>query len=49
MDHNVLLAFGLTAFAGLCTGIGSVIALVARRTSKRFLSTSLGFSAGVMT
>lgn len=48
MDKNVLLAFGLTAFAGLATGIGSLMALVMKRTNKRFLSGSLGFSAGVM-
>ncbi|MBW6502602.1 MAG: zinc transporter ZupT [Bacteroidales bacterium] len=46
---NLLFAFGLTLFAGLSTGIGSVIALLARRTNIRFLSVSLGFSAGVMT
>jgi len=48
MDDNILLAFGLTLFAGLSTGIGSGIALVARRTNTKFLSVSLGFSAGVM-
>jgi ZIP family zinc transporter len=48
MDRNVLLAFGLTLFAGLATGIGSAIAFFGRRTSKRFLSAALGFSAGVM-
>ncbi len=45
---NVLFAFGLTLFAGLATGIGSVIALVSHRSSTRFLSVALGFSAGVM-
>lgn len=45
---NVALAFSLTLFAGLSTGIGSAIALFARRTNTRFLSVSLGFSAGVM-
>ncbi len=48
MDNNVLLAFGLTVFAGLSTGIGSAIAFFAKTTSKKFLSVSLGFSAGVM-
>lgn len=49
MDSGtVLLAFGLTLFAGLSTGIGSAIALLARRTSTRFLTVALGFSAGVM-
>lgn len=41
-------AFLLTLLAGLATGVGSVIALVSKRTTPRFLSISLGFSAGVM-
>lgn len=40
--------FILTLFAGLSTGVGSLIAFVAKKTNKRFLSLSLGFSAGVM-
>lgn len=48
MKGDIWLAFGLTAIAGLSTGIGSAIALFAKKTSKRFLSVSLGFSAGVM-
>ena len=44
----VLFAFGLTLFAGLSTGIGSLIALCAKHTNTRFLSLALGFSAGVM-
>jgi len=48
MHENLLLAFGLTLFAGLSTGIGSGIALVTTRTNKKFLSVALGFSAGVM-
>lgn len=47
-SHNVLIAFGLTLFAGLSTGIGSAIAFFARRTNTKLLSVSLGFSAGVM-
>lgn len=48
-DHqNVLLAFALTLFAGLSTGIGSAIAFFTKTTNTRFLSVSLGFSAGVM-
>lgn len=43
-----MLAFLLTLFAGLSTGIGSLIAFFAKSTNKRFLSVSLGFSAGVM-
>ena len=46
--NNILQAFFLTLLAGLSTGIGSGIAMVARRTNRRFLSVSLGFSAGVM-
>ncbi|MBN1772628.1 MAG: zinc transporter ZupT [Deltaproteobacteria bacterium] len=48
MDDHVLLAFGLTLFAGLSTGIGSAIGFFARKTNTRFLSAALGFSAGVM-
>ena len=44
----VAIAFALTLFAGLATGIGSVLALFARTTNTRFLSAALGFSAGVM-
>lgn len=47
MEENVLFALGLTVFAGLSTGIGSALAFFSK-TSKRFLSVSLGFSAGVM-
>lgn len=45
---NVLIAFGLTLFAGLATGVGSALAFFAKRTNTRFLSGALGFSAGVM-
>lgn len=45
---EVWIAFGLTVFAGMATGIGSVIAFTAKRTNYRFLSISTGFSAGVM-
>jgi len=46
--NTVLFAFGLTLFAGLSTGIGSAIAFFAKQTNTKFLSVSLGFSAGVM-
>ncbi|XTP52732.1 zinc transporter ZupT [Niallia sp. Krafla_26] len=46
--ENVLLAFGLTLFAGLATGIGSILAFFTSRTNTKFLSLALGFSAGVM-
>lgn len=48
MNGNIWLAFGLTVLAGLSTGIGSVIAFFAKKTNTKFLSISLGFSAGVM-
>lgn len=48
MSQQVLIAFLLTLFAGLSTGIGSAIAFFAKRTNTSFLSVSLGFSAGVM-
>jgi len=47
-QHTIFIAFVLTMFAGLSTGIGSLIALVAKRTNTKFLCVSLGFSAGVM-
>lgn len=46
--NNVMVAFLITLFAGLATGIGSLIAFLAKSTNKKFLSISLGFSAGVM-
>jgi ZIP family zinc transporter len=46
--RQVWIAFGLTLFAGMATGIGSIIAFTARRTNYRFLSVATGFSAGVM-
>lgn len=45
---NIWIAFLLTLVAGLSTGIGSCIAFIAKQTNKKFLSVSLGFSAGVM-
>lgn len=49
METNaILFAFGLTLFAGLSTGIGSILAFFTKTTNTKFLSFSLGFSAGVM-
>jgi ZIP family zinc transporter len=48
VHENFWIAFGLTLLAGLSTGFGSAIALFAKRTNTKFLSFSLGFSAGVM-
>lgn len=45
---NILYAFLLTLFAGLSTGIGSALAFFTKKTNTKFLSMSLGFSAGVM-
>lgn len=45
---SIAFAFLLTAIAGLSTGVGSLIALLAKRTNTTFLSASLGFSAGIM-
>lgn len=46
--NDVWFALGLTAFSGLATGIGSIIAFTAKLSSYRFLSVATGFSAGVM-
>lgn len=51
MTHDfeaILIAFSFTLFAGLSTGIGSALAFFTKRTNTKFLSISLGFSAGVM-
>jgi ZIP family zinc transporter len=45
---NILFALGLTLFAGLSTGIGSIMALFSRKFNPKFLAGALGFSAGVM-
>jgi len=47
-DSNVMLAFALTLFAGLSTGIGSLMAFTSKKFSAKFLSAALGLSAGVM-
>lgn len=46
--ENVLFALMITLFAGLSTGVGSAIAFFGKKTNTKFLSVSLGFSAGVM-
>ena len=48
MENNVLFALGLTLFAGLATGIGSLIGFMSKQFNPRFLTIALGFSAGVM-
>lgn len=46
--NTVLFAFGITLLAGLSTGVGGALAFYTKTTNKKFLSTVLGFSAGVM-
>jgi ZIP family zinc transporter len=46
--ENILFALGLTVFAGLSTGIGSLMSFMSKKFNPRFLAGSLGFSAGVM-
>ncbi len=46
--NDIIFALSLTLFAGLATGVGSIIALFVKKQSNKFLSLSLGFSAGVM-
>ncbi len=46
--NELVIAFGLTLFAGLATGIGSIMAFMSKKTSPQFLAGALGFSAGVM-
>ncbi|RDW16578.1 zinc transporter ZupT [Oceanobacillus arenosus] len=45
---DILLAFLFTLFAGLATGVGSMLAFFAKTTNTKFLSFALGLSAGVM-
>lgn len=46
--NNIIFAFGLTLFAGLSTGIGSIMAFFSKKFNPKFLAGALGFSAGVM-
>ncbi|MBN2219930.1 MAG: zinc transporter ZupT [Kosmotogaceae bacterium] len=46
--ENFWTALFLTSFAGLSTGIGSILAIFTKKTNTKFLSVSLGFSAGIM-
>lgn len=48
ITENIGYALLLSLFAGCATGIGSVIAFFAKKTNAKFLSFSLGLSAGVM-
>lgn len=46
--NGLLIAFALTLFAGLSTGIGAALAFFSRRDNAALLSIGMGFSAGVM-
>lgn len=46
--NSILFALGLTLFAGLSTGIGSIMSFLSKKFNPKFLALSLGFSAGVM-
>jgi len=48
VNENILFALGLTVFAGLSTGIGSLMAFMSKKFNPNFLCAALGFSAGVM-
>ena len=45
---NVAIAFLSSALAGLATMLGAVIVFLSKSDNKKFLSSALGFSAGVM-
>lgn len=47
-EGNIIMAFLLTLFAGMATGIGGAIILFVKKFSPKFLCATLGFSAGVM-
>jgi len=46
--NTLAFAFGLSLFAGLSTAIGGALSFFTSKTNTKFLSLSLGFSAGVM-
>lgn len=48
MDNNIFIAFLMTAIAGLTTLVGTVMLFFMKKTNTKFLSASLGFSAGAM-
>lgn len=48
MEQNVLSAFIMTGLAGLTTLLGTVLLFFTKKTNTKFLSASLGFSAGAM-
>lgn len=48
LNENIIFALGLTLFAGISTGVGSLMAFFAKKFNPKFLAILLGFSAGVM-
>lgn len=48
MQEGFWLAIGLTAFAGLSTGLGGIFVFFTKKTDFKFLASALSFSAGVM-
>ncbi|HOK53521.1 MAG TPA: zinc transporter ZupT [Armatimonadota bacterium] len=48
MDNSILIALGLSVAAGLSTTVGGFVTFLVRNPTHRFLSITLGFSAGVM-
>jgi len=48
MTDNLIPALMLTLFAGLATGIGSLVSYFIPKPNMRYLSASLGFATGVM-
>jgi ZIP family zinc transporter len=48
IEGNVTLALGLTLFAGLATGVGSLVVFFSRKPHMAILSFGLGLSSGVM-
>ncbi len=48
MNNNFFFALLLTALAGLSTTLGSLIGLFVKKPGHRFMSATLGFSAGIM-
>lgn len=48
MNQNIINAFIISALAGLTTMLGTVMLFFMKKTNTKFLSASLGFSAGAM-
>ncbi len=48
IEHQHIIAFVLTLFAGLATIVGGSVSFFVKRSNLKMLATGLGFSAGVM-